>query len=115
LPNYRNGMTDSVTSFLGSWGPFQRRIFFALACSILPNEFIGAYIVFIGDTPLHDSCSRLNLDIVRNYSQNKIIPNVSEIPLESCLDGWTYSKEINQSTIVTFIMFIRFLQSNGIK
>ncbi|KAG8008531.1 Solute carrier family 22 member 5 [Nibea albiflora] len=51
------------------------------------------------------SCTRLNLEIVRNYSQNEIIPNigvnVSEIPLESCLDGWIYSKKIYQSTIVT--------------
>uniref|UniRef100_A0A4W5N461 Solute carrier family 22 member 4 n=1 Tax=Hucho hucho TaxID=62062 RepID=A0A4W5N461_9TELE len=75
---------DEITAFLGTWGPFQRTIFFALAASILPNGFVGIYIVFVGDTPPHECY------IPEEY-------NVSEI----CLDGWKYSKEVYQSTIVT--------------
>ncbi|KAG5267742.1 hypothetical protein AALO_G00225200 [Alosa alosa] len=126
---------DEITSFLGTWGPFQKLIFFSLAFSILPNGFTGIYIVFVADTPPHEclvpeesniseswrnmsiplvvqdglvkrsSCSRYSLDQLRNFSLLNYVPNVdvnvSQIQQESCLDGWKYSKDIYQSTIVT--------------
>ncbi|XP_063073411.1 organic cation/carnitine transporter 2-like [Engraulis encrasicolus] len=50
-------------------------------------------------------CSRYKLDALRNFSLLDLDPhvdvNLSEVPLERCLDGWKYSKEVYQSTIVT--------------
>ncbi|XP_023818286.1 solute carrier family 22 member 5 isoform X2 [Oryzias latipes] len=50
-------------------------------------------------------CSRYRLDVVRNLSARGFIPhkdiNLSDIELEGCVDGWVYSKDIYQSTIVT--------------
>lgn len=50
-------------------------------------------------------CSRYRLDVVRNLSDLGLVPgrdvNLTNLQQEGCLDGWTYSKEHYQSTIVT--------------
>uniref|UniRef100_A0A3Q3AJK2 Major facilitator superfamily (MFS) profile domain-containing protein n=1 Tax=Kryptolebias marmoratus TaxID=37003 RepID=A0A3Q3AJK2_KRYMA len=50
-------------------------------------------------------CSRYRLDVVRNLSNQGYIPgrdvNLAELEQEGCVDGWVYSKNIYQSTVVT--------------
>ncbi|XP_053319371.1 organic cation/carnitine transporter 2-like [Spea bombifrons] len=50
-------------------------------------------------------CRRYRLNTLGKYSAEGLLPgkdvNVSEIELEKCLDGWTYSQEFYISTIVT--------------
>ncbi len=141
---------DDITAFLGTWGPFQRTVFLALAISILPNGFVGIYIIFVGDVPSHEclipeehnisamwreaaiptamqdgvlkrsSCSRYKMEALRNFSVLNYTPNVevnvSEIELEFCVDGWNYSTEVYESTIVTevslWVVCVLALQSN---
>ncbi|KAL2102559.1 hypothetical protein ACEWY4_001727 [Coilia grayii] len=83
---------DHITSFLGFWWPFLRLVFFSLAFSILPNGFVGIYIVFVGDTPPHDCLVP---------EESNISTGWRNVPQEGCLDGWKYSKDVYQSTIVT--------------
>ncbi|XP_074528335.1 solute carrier family 22 member 4-like isoform X2 [Halichoeres trimaculatus] len=51
------------------------------------------------------SCSRYRLDVVRNLSAQGFIPgrdvNLTELEQEGCVDGWSYSKDIYQSTVVS--------------
>ncbi|XP_075342795.1 organic cation/carnitine transporter 2-like isoform X1 [Odontesthes bonariensis] len=51
------------------------------------------------------SCSRYRLDVVRNLSAQGYIPgkdiNLTDLEQEGCLDGWSYSKDIYQSTVVS--------------
>ncbi|XP_061596480.1 solute carrier family 22 member 4-like isoform X3 [Cololabis saira] len=50
-------------------------------------------------------CRRYRLDLVKNLSAQGYIPgrdvNLTDLEEESCVDGWSYSKDIYQSTIVT--------------
>lgn len=54
---------------------------------------------------VQSSCSRYQLDLVRNFSAQGLLPNrdvnLTALQQESCLDGWRYSKDIYQSTLVT--------------
>ncbi|KAM6983312.1 organic cation/carnitine transporter 2-like [Tautogolabrus adspersus] len=51
------------------------------------------------------SCSRYRLDVVKNLSSLGLIPgrdvNLTQLEKESCVDGWSYSKDIYQSTVVS--------------
>ncbi|XP_029704470.1 solute carrier family 22 member 5-like isoform X1 [Takifugu rubripes] len=50
-------------------------------------------------------CSRYRLDVIQNLSDQGLLPgrdvNVTELERENCLNGWNYSKDFYQSTIVT--------------
>ncbi|XP_053319370.1 organic cation/carnitine transporter 2-like isoform X2 [Spea bombifrons] len=54
---------------------------------------------------VQSQCQRYRLETLSKYSAKGLLPgkdvNVSEIELEKCLDGWTYSQELYISTIVT--------------
>uniref|UniRef100_A0A3P9BLS1 Solute carrier family 22 member 5 n=1 Tax=Maylandia zebra TaxID=106582 RepID=A0A3P9BLS1_9CICH len=114
--------------FLGQWGRFQQIVFFSLVATIMPNGFGAFTLVFLTDTPSHhclvsgyclprntslevdgkqelSRCSRYRLDVVRNLSAQGYIPgrdvNLTDLEEEGCVDGWSYSKDIYESTIVS--------------
>ncbi|XP_056909363.1 organic cation/carnitine transporter 2-like [Takifugu flavidus] len=65
---------------------------------IIPKEVVNGHEEL-------SRCSRYRLDVVRNLSDRGLVPgrdiNVTELEQEECLDGWSYSKDIYQSTIVS--------------
>uniref|UniRef100_A0A8C7ZU61 Solute carrier family 22 member 5 n=1 Tax=Oryzias sinensis TaxID=183150 RepID=A0A8C7ZU61_9TELE len=73
----------------------------------LTEEWRNAIIPFteVDGEEIKSQCSRYKLDVVKNLSSEGYVPgrdvNLTSLQQEECLDGWTYSKEIYQSTIVT--------------
>ncbi|XP_054610387.1 organic cation/carnitine transporter 2-like [Dunckerocampus dactyliophorus] len=59
----------------------------------------------VNGKPVRSSCSRYRLDVVRNLSDQGYSPdhdvNLTTLEEETCKDGWIYSKDVYQSTIVT--------------
>ncbi|KAL7385412.1 hypothetical protein ABVT39_021514 [Epinephelus coioides] len=135
---------EESVSFLGTWGPFQRRVFFLLCFTAIPSGYNLLSVIFLLATPSHhchipahanlsqdwiqasipvqqedgqlerSSCSRYELDLVQNLSalgyttslnliQNLSSPDVllSNLKREGCKDGWSYSSEYYQSTVVS--------------
>ncbi|KAM9850605.1 organic cation/carnitine transporter 2-like [Aulostomus maculatus] len=138
---------EKSVSFLGTWGPFQRRVFFLLCLASIPTGCILLSVIFLLAIPQHhcyipthsnlsqdwvqaiipvqlagqlerSSCSRYELDIVQNLSALGTRPSLdhiqnlslfgsgpevllSSLKQEGCKDGWTYSTEHYQSTVVT--------------
>ncbi|XP_051903268.1 solute carrier family 22 member 4-like [Hippocampus zosterae] len=60
----------------------------------------------VADGELQPSrCRRYRLDVLRNLSAGGLLPgrdvNLSSVQQEDCVDGWVYSTEIYQSTVVS--------------
>ncbi|XP_030621885.1 solute carrier family 22 member 4 [Chanos chanos] len=113
---------DQITSFLGEWGTFQWTVFLLLSLSTVPNGYAGMSMVFLSDTPAHHCKLPLLNGSLENLtwaipekeiegvtrpstcSRYKWINNtgaqLSNVT-EGCLDGWEYSTDQYDNTIVT--------------
>ncbi|KAK5890236.1 hypothetical protein CesoFtcFv8_013776 [Champsocephalus esox] len=135
---------EESVSFLGTWGPFQKRVFLLLCLTSIPGGYNILSVIFLLAKPSHhchipaqsnlsqdwiqasiplqvaggrlerSSCSRYELDLVQNLSavggkpalnwilnQSSVEVLVSSLKREGCKDGWTYSTEHYESTVVS--------------
>ncbi|XP_062856760.1 solute carrier family 22 member 4-like [Trichomycterus rosablanca] len=104
---------DEATSFLGEKGPFQISIFFLLSLSIVPNGYVGMSMVFLADTPefqckspqlngTSENSSRTEYEADKGNGTNGCLQHWNQNgSSEPCVDGWKYSTERYESTIVT--------------
>ncbi|KAI1902935.1 hypothetical protein AGOR_G00021420 [Albula goreensis] len=99
-----NGLVGIYIVFVGDTPPHECRI---------PEEYnisetwrnVSIPMVMKDGTLQRSSCFRYKMNAIRNFSDLNYIPdvdvNLSAVEQEKCNDGWIYSKEIYQSTIVT--------------
>uniref|UniRef100_A0A1A7XN66 Solute carrier family 22 (Organic cation/carnitine transporter), member 5 n=1 Tax=Iconisemion striatum TaxID=60296 RepID=A0A1A7XN66_9TELE len=73
----------------------------------LTDEWRNAVIPLVtaDGEEVQSQCSRYKLSVVKNLSDEGYIPgrdvNLTNLEREGCLDGWMYSRDVYQSTIVT--------------
>uniref|UniRef100_A0A3Q3XC99 Major facilitator superfamily (MFS) profile domain-containing protein n=1 Tax=Mola mola TaxID=94237 RepID=A0A3Q3XC99_MOLML len=117
-------MTDYEESvaFLGTWGPFQRRVLFLLCLIAVPSGYNILSVIFLLATPPHHCYIPTESNLSQEWIeasipvQARLIWEVAGLPersscsryesglglkQEGCKDGWTYSTEHFQSTVVT--------------
>ncbi|XP_076836358.1 organic cation/carnitine transporter 2-like isoform X2 [Brachyhypopomus gauderio] len=85
---------EETTAFLGQWD------------ANLTDEWIKASIPMklVNGKQELNKCWRYKIEVIQNLSAQGYNPqdvNLTDISWEKCVDGWTYSKDIYQSTIVT--------------
>uniref|UniRef100_A0A673LBE0 Solute carrier family 22 member 5-like n=1 Tax=Sinocyclocheilus rhinocerous TaxID=307959 RepID=A0A673LBE0_9TELE len=90
------GNYDEDTAFLGQKGPFFVILFFLLNAVYISTGLHSLYIVFVGASPSHH-CRIAD----GNLSEEWLKVNLTDISLETCVDGWSYSTDIYHSTIVS--------------
>uniref|UniRef100_A0A7N8WSD7 Solute carrier family 22 member 5-like n=1 Tax=Mastacembelus armatus TaxID=205130 RepID=A0A7N8WSD7_9TELE len=92
MASYEMQDYEKSVSFLGTWGSFQRRVFFLLCLTSIPSGYNILSPIFLMASPLHH-CH------IPTHSNLKVF--LSSLKQEDCKDGWTYSTEYYQSTVVT--------------
>ncbi|XP_007905064.1 solute carrier family 22 member 5 isoform X3 [Callorhinchus milii] len=118
---------DEATAFLGEWGPFQRRIFFFLCVTIIPNGYVTLSMVFLADTPQHHCHLPDSLNGTTGEANLSSLLPVEEVDgemiysrcrryktpvtddlndttreTEPCVDGWEYSTDRYGRKVVLF-------------
>ncbi|TNN39515.1 Solute carrier family 22 member 5 [Liparis tanakae] len=70
--------------------------------------FLSAAVEVVDGNQQLSRCSRFRLDVVRNLSAQGLVPgrdvNLTDLEQEGCVDGWSYSRDVYQSTIVSEAM-----------